>query len=76
MRCYACDRQNASHHDGATGRDYCTHCWNIIEDTIGLVDDEGLTDTSRHVTLEDVVLDSEDISSAIREASSYSSDMP
>jgi hypothetical protein len=34
-RCFACDRQHPSHNDGETGRDYCSTCWNVIEETIG-----------------------------------------
>lgn len=41
MRCYACDAQNPSHHDGATGRYYCHTCTEVINDTTfsgGMVD--------------------------------------
>lgn len=76
MRCYACDRPNSARHDTDTERWYCTHCWNIIEDTIGLENEEGLTDLVRYATLEDVLEDNEDISSAIITTRSDSSDLP
>lgn len=34
MRCFACDAPS-SVHDSDTGREYCTSCWTVIEDTIG-----------------------------------------
>lgn len=49
MRCYSCDRPNSTHEDGDTGRTYCTTCWNVIEDAIGLTKDDD------YVTIEELM---------------------
>ncbi len=80
MRCYSCDRINATHHDGDTGRTYCTTCWNVIEDTITSGNDNGagtprLTSDEFHVTIEELMEEEQGIQDAYRETSSDTSDM-
>ena len=80
MRCYSCDRINASHFDGDTGRMYCGVCWPIIEDAIQSGFTGGgktlvLTDEESYVTIEELMEEEQGITDAIREASSNSSDV-
>ena len=81
MRCYSCDRPNSTHHDGDTGRIYCTTCWNVIEDTISVSSDKGkgtprLTSEEIHVTLEELMEEEQGIIDAFRETFEDTSDMP
>lgn len=61
MRCFACDRPNSTHFDGETERHYCTTCWNVIEDAIGLTKDDD------YVTIEELMEEEHGIRDGIEE---------
>ena len=80
MRCYSCDRPNSTHDDGDTGRVYCGTCWNIIEEAIAKVTDNGegaprLTQDEYCVTIEELMEEEQGISHAVRESSVNTPDM-
>lgn len=74
MRCYSCDRINASHHDTETGRFYCNTCWDIIELTIGKKRSV-LTEEEKDVTIDVLMEEEAEIADAIIESRGHASDV-
>lgn len=73
MRCYSCDRINASHNDGTTGRTYCSTCWDIIELAIGKK--KSLTEKHDDATIDVLMEEEVDIADAIIESRSHTSEV-